>query len=378
MIYLDNSATTRPDEEVVDAMLPWLREHWGNPSSIYDLGRRARVAVEAAREEVAHLLGAHPAELIFTSGGTESNNAALKGAILTSGLADGLIYGSTEHHAVIHPAEELERMGIPVVALPVDGDGRIQIEALHQKLPLKAPLVSVMHANNETGAIQPVAAVKAMLPHCLVHTDAVQSFGKVPVHVDELGCDLASLSAHKIHGPKGIGALFIRKGLDFKAYQQGGGQERNRRGGTEAVPLIVGFQVAARRAVAEMQDRAAHMRRLSLLLGDLIAELIPEARINTPAAGALPNIVNVSFRDAARLDGDSILQAMDIRGIAVSNGSACVSGSLQPSHVLLAMGRPAAEARAAVRFSVSKDSTAAEVRTAVEALASILAEMRAS
>jgi cysteine desulfurase len=378
VIYLDNSATTRPDDEVVDAMLPWLREHWGNPSSIYDLGRRARVAVEAAREEVAHLLGAHPAELIFTSGGTESNNAALKGSILTSGLADGLIYGSTEHHAVIHPAEELERMGIPVVALPVDGDGRIQIEALHQKLPLKAPLVSVMHANNETGAIQPVAAVKAMLPHCLVHTDAVQSFGKIPVHVDELGCDLASLSAHKIHGPKGIGALFIRKGLDFKAYQQGGGQERNRRGGTEAVSLIVGFQVAARRAVAEMQDRAAHMRKLSLLLGDLIAELIPEARINTPPAGALPNIVNVSFRDAARLDGDSILQAMDIRGIAVSNGSACVSGSLQPSHVLLAMGRPAAEARAAVRFSVSKDSTATEVRTAVEALASILAEMRAS
>lgn len=375
VIYLDNSATTRIDESVLEAMLPWLREHYGNASSIYSAGRRARVAVEDAREEIASLMGAHPAELIFTSGGTESNNAVLKSAAFDSALVDTVVHSSIEHHAVLHPAEALAARGIAVHSVGVTPQGgAVEPESI---AAFNAPrtLVSIMHANNETGAIQPLAELRAVLPDALLHADAVQSFGKIPLNTAQLGLDFASLSAHKIHGPKGIGAVFIRRGIDFKAHQQGGGQERNRRGGTEAVALIVGFQVAARNAVAAMEQRASAMKARTELLRSLVAQQIPNTRLNTPEH-SLPNIVNISFLDAGMLDGEAILQAMDMCGIAVSNGSACVSGSLQPSHVLLAMGRPAAEARAAIRFSVSKDTTTDEVTTAVESLASILRDMR--
>lgn len=384
MIYLDNSATTRLDEEVFEAMLPWLREEYGNASSIYSLGRQARVAIEDARNEIASLLNAHPAEVIFTSGGTESNNTVLKSSCFESRLVNRVVCGATEHHAVLEPLEWLAQQGIATRILPVDASGRLEVEAasdenrtaIAENKP--ATLLSVMHANNETGVVNDIAALRAAAPDVLLHSDAVQSFGKVPVDVQTLGVDFLSISAHKIHGPKGVGALFIRKGIDFKAHQQGGAQERNRRAGTEPVALIVGFAAAARRAVFMMQDRSHHMSSLVRDLRDRISSLVPNVNFNTPERGVLPNVLNVSFPDAQSYDGDAVLQGMDLRGVAVSNGSACVSGSLQPSHVLLAMGRSVAEARAAVRFSVSKDTSHAEAEQAVAILAEVVRGLRES
>ncbi len=378
MIYLDNSATTKLDESVLEAMLPWLRDHYGNASSVYSIGRRARVAIEDAREEIASLMSAHPAELIFTSGGTESNNTVLHSACVESQLTKSICYSAIEHHAVIHPSEQIAKLGISTAILPVDTQGILDCNAAKKILSSvpKRSLVSVMHANNETGMIQPIARLRELAPDAYIHTDAVQSFGKIPFDVMEVPIDFASFSAHKIHGPKGVGALFIRKGIDFKAHQHGGGQERNRRAGTESPALIVGFQVAARLAVKEMKERAGIMASRIALLRELLSATISNIRINTLVDHSLPNILNISFLDAEKLDGESILQSLDIHGIAASNGSACVSGSLQPSHVLSAMGLPAAEARAAVRFSVSKDTTEDEIRTAAQALAEILAALR--
>ena len=375
MIYLDNSATTALDEAVLDEMLPLLRDEYGNASSIYALGRRARVAVEKARSEIAALIHAHPAEITFTSGGTEANNSILMSACRASALADQVVVGSVEHHAVLAPSEELAKQGFGHHVLGVDTHGRYRpydAAAFNDS----RTLISLMHANNETGAIQPLERIRSAVPDALLHTDAVQSLGKVPFDVQQLGIDFASLSAHKIHGPKGIGAMFIRKGIDFKAHQVGGGQERNRRAGTEPVALIVGFAAALRRSVAEMDQRAAHMRDCIDHARRVIAERIPDVRVNTPHEASLPNILNISFLDADLLDGESILQLMDIHGVAVSNGSACVSGSLQPSHVLAAMGRSAPESRAAVRISVSYRTSVSEVVTAVETLAVIMRDLR--
>lgn len=375
MIYLDNSATTRIDDHVLEAMQPWFKENYGNASSVYELGRRARVAIEDAREEIAHAIHAHPAELIFTSGGTESNNAVLKSVCGESNLATTLAVSLIEHHAILHPAEELGRGKTNVHFLPVSEHGIVESWAA-SAVNSTNTLISIMHANNETGAIQPIQEIRAAAPNALLHTDAVQSFGKIPFNVSELGVDFATLSAHKIHGPKGVGALFIRKGIDFKAHQHGGAQERNRRAGTESPALIIGFQAAVRAAIKDMDTRQSKMLECTTLLRELISQDIPLIRFNTPLSHHLPNIINISFLDAEKLDGEAILQAMDMRGIAVSNGSACVSGSLQPSHVLVAMGRNPAESKAAVRFSVSKDTTPAEIRSAVEALGTILADMR--
>ena len=375
MIYLDNSATTALDEAVLEEMLPWLRSEYGNASSIYATGRTARVAVERARSEIAALMNAHPAEITFTSGGTESNNSILTSACRESGLVDRVVVGSIEHHAVLAPAEELARQGFAHAILPVDAQGRYSPEEA-RRYDDPRTLLSVMHANNETGVIQAIEEIRAAAPTALLHTDAVQTFGKIPVDAQQLGIDFATISAHKIHGPKGIGAMFIRKGIDYKAHQVGGGQERNRRAGTEPVALIVGFAAAARRSVVCMQERAAHMRQLIEHARQSISTTIPNVRVNTPEAHSLPHILNISFPDAAQLDGESILQLMDIRGIAVSNGSACVSGSLQPSHVLSAMGRSAAESRAAVRLSASWQTTRADIDTAVDALATIIRDLR--
>jgi len=375
VIYLDNSATTRIDEEVLEAMLPWLRDGYGNASSVYGLGRAARVAIEDARSEIASLMNAHPAELIFTSGGTEANNAILKSCVVESALVKRVVHSSVEHHAVLHPLQEIRRQGGEVHECAVDEDGRIDPASL-AAFNDSSSLLTVMHANNETGVLQPIKGLREALPLALIHTDAVQSFGKVPFDVQALGVDLASFSAHKIHGPKGIGAMFIRKGLDFKAHQQGGAQERNRRAGTEPTALIIGFQVAARRAIESMRERAEHMRSLTSTARDLLIASIPDLRVNTPLHETLPHILNLSFMDAERIDGESLLQSTDMRGLAVSNGSACVSGSLQPSHVLKAMGRSDAEARAAVRLSVSKDTTPAEIEQAAAILSDIVRIMR--
>lgn len=375
MIYLDNSATTQIDEHVLEAMLSWLREDFGNASSTHKYGRKARVAVESAREEIASLINAHPAEVIFTSGGTESNNTVLKSCVFESALVDSIVTSATEHHAILYPTEEIQRTGVRTTILGVNQQGHISVDELEQ-YDSKRTLVSIMHANNETGIVHRLREIRNTVPDAYLHTDAVQSFGKIPFDVAELGVDFATFSAHKIHGPKGVGALFIKKGIDFKAHQQGGGQERNRRAGTEAVALIVGFQTAARIAHASMQHVAEHTRALTTSMRQQLINSIPNIRINTPEVESLPNILNVSFADADQIDGDAILQIMDMKGIACSNGSACVSGTMQPSHVLSAMGRADAEAKAAVRFSLSKYTTLAEVTTAVTTLAEIIDQMR--
>lgn len=375
MIYLDNSATTQLDAAVLEEMLPWLRQEYGNASSIYEMGRRARVAVERARTEIAGLIGAHPAEITFTSGGTESNNSVLKSVLSESGLADRLCVSAIEHHAVLHPADQLREQGIHVEVLPVSQHGVPLEHALHAFASSRT-LFSIMHANNETGSVQPLAAVRNAIGTSLLHSDAVQTLGKIPINVGELGVDFMSFSAHKLHGPKGIGAMFIRKGIDFKAHQQGGGQERNRRAGTEPVALIVGFAAAVRMAVHNMETHATHMQACIDRARTRILAGIADVRVNTPSENALPNVLNVSFRDANRLDGEAILQAMDMAGVAVSNGSACTSGSLQPSHVLQAIGLSVDEAKAAVRISVSKYTTFEEIDTACTLLSGVVRDMR--
>lgn len=375
MIYLDNSATTQIDEEILEAMLPWMKENFGNASSAYGLGRQARVAIEEAREEIASSINAHPAEIIFTSGGTESNNAILKSACIESGLVDSLLISSIEHHAVEYPAEWLASQGFSTAIAPVNGLGRI-LPDWQKRMPSARCLVSFMHANNEIGTIQEIASVKSLLPETsYLHSDAVQSYGKIPIDIDKLHVDFMSMSAHKIHGPKGIGAMFIRKGIDFKSHQQGGGQERNRRAGTESPALIIGFQMAVRKAMKEMEARDKHMRALQSHMRSMISQHIPQARINTPMDDAitLPSILNISFSMIS--DGESILQLMDMAGFAVSNGSACVSGSQQPSHVLQAIGLSDKEAKAAVRFSFCKDNTIEEVEMAVMQLKTIIDSM---
>jgi len=377
VIYLDNSATTRLDDAVLEEMLPWFQHGYGNASSIYSLGRQARVAVEDARNEIAALLNGHPAEVIFTSGGTESNNTVLKSCCSESDLVDRVVCGASEHHAILEPVAWLNSQGKQTFVHPVDAEGRVSIEGLREENRVRT-LVSIMHANNETGVVNDLHSIREAIPDALLHTDAVQSFGKIPLDVQALGIDFLSVSAHKIHGPKGVGALFIRKGIDFKAHQQGGAQERNRRSGTEAVALIVGFAVAARRAVSEMNERAARMTDLLTLLRERISTNVPQISVNTPLINVLPNVLNISFPDAESFDGDAVLQGMDLRGVAVSNGSACVSGSLQPSHVLMAMGRSVAESRAAVRFSVSKDTTRDEIETASAILSDIVRDLRSN
>ncbi len=377
MIYLDNSATTALDPAVLDAMLPWMREDFGNASSAHYLGRRARVAVESAREEIASLLGAHPAEIIFTSGGTESNNAILKSSAQESNLVDTVVCSSIEHHAILAPCEELQRLGKTVHQLPVDENAFVVAESLNQWNKPRC-LVSVMHVNNEVGSVQDLAALRAAVPDALVHSDMVQSLAKVELNLGSLGIDFASFSAHKLHGPKGIGAMYIRRGIDFKAHQQGGGQERNRRAGTEAVAQIVGFQTATRIAFENFRKSTEQCVEQIRFLREELLRLIPNLRINTPTLSCAPHILNVSFKDAEHLDGDAILQLMDIKGIACSNGSACVSGTMQPSHVLLAMGRSAAESKAAVRFSLSRFSQKEELLQAAQALSDIIHDMRSA
>ncbi|MBI2793098.1 MAG: cysteine desulfurase [Ignavibacteria bacterium] len=375
MIYLDNSATTRIDDDVIEAMLPWLTDDYGNASSIYSIGRKARVAIEDARSEIAALLNAHPAEIIFTSGGTEANNAILKSSIDESDLVDSIVVSSTEHHSILHPARELQRRGHKIHEVSVDAAGIVDVAELSAYNTPKT-FISVMTVNNETGTIQPLHEIRSAAPLSLLHTDAVQAFGKLDFDVAANGVDFATISAHKIHGPKGVGAMYIRKGIDFKAHQQGGAQERNRRAGTESTALIVGFQVAARKAIGSLHKNAQKMHELTSHLITLLKREIPGIRVNTPDVLRAPHIVNISFVDAETLDGEAVLQAMDIKGIAVSNGSACVSGSLQPSHVLVAMGLSVAESKAAVRFSVCKDTTVKEVDTAVTILAEVARSMR--
>lgn len=384
MPYLDHAATTPLREEALEAMLPFLRDQFGNPSSLHGPGRRARVAVERARERVAAVLGAEPGEIVFTSGGTEADNAALRGALAGAALREtgspGLVTSAVEHEAVLQTAEVLREAGHPVAVLSPDATGRLAPAAVEAALSDQTGLVSAMLVNNEIGTVNPVADIAAVARSrgVRVHTDAVQAAGLLPLAVDALGVDLLSLSAHKIGGPKGAGALYVRAGTPFAATQTGGAQERRRRGGTENVAAIVGFAEALALAEAE---REAHMPRLHMLqvdLADRVRQRFGDrVRIHTPVGQAAPHVLSVSFRPgpAGPLDGEMLLMGLDLEGVHASAGSACTSGALEPSHVLLALGVERATAGATVRFSLGRETTAADVEAAAGALGRVVGRM---
>jgi cysteine desulfurase len=384
MIYLDNSATTPLDERVLDAMQPYLHDGFGNASSIYELGRSARIALEDARASVASAIGAEESEIVFTSGGTEANNHAIQGAIFAAHLAgrnfkeQSVSVSQTEHHAVLEPAEFVEKLGVKVHRVRVDSDGVIDIDAFRSSLSKNTSLVSTMSVNNETGSINPIKDIASLTrelsPLSLIHSDAVQALGKIDVNVKEWGVDLLSLSAHKIHGPKGIGALYVRRTVMIEPLLHGGAQERNRRGGTEAVALAVGFAKAAEIVLQEKEARSEYIHSLHSYLIRMLHE-IDGVIVNSPANGkSVDNIINITFRPEvlARVEGDALIIRFDLDGIAVSNGSACTSGALQPSHVLLAMGKGEEVAKKSIRVSLSKSNSTEDLDGFITTLKKII------
>jgi len=373
-IYLDHNATTPVDPRVLDAMLPLLRDDFGNASSLHHFGQRARAALEDARAEVAALVGASAAEVVFTGSGTEADNLALRGLALASAEPRRAVVHSTiEHHAVLHTARALSTEGVRVDTAAVGEDGVVDLDALAARVDERTAVVAVMLANNETGVVQPIADVVriARARGALVHCDAVQAAGKLPIDVRALDVDTLALSAHKLYGPKGTGALWIRRGLKLKALLYGGSQERNRRAGTENVAGIVGFGRAAAIAKDELDGGPA---RLSTLRDDLEKRLldIPGARVNGTGP-RVPNTTNVSFDGC---EAESLLLALDLGGIAVSTGAACAAGAVEPSHVLRAMGLPLQRVQASLRFSLGRGTTAEEVQHAGAAVADAVARQR--
>lgn len=375
-IYLDHAATTPVDPRVVDAMLPYLGEHFGNPSSIYGLGRTARAAIDRAREDVAAALGARPTEIVFTSGGTESDNAAIKGVVLArQSEGNHIITAATEHHAVLDVCHWLEILGFETTILPVDGSGMVDPDALARAIRPTTILLSLMLANNEIGTIQPLAEC-ARIAHehgVTVHSDAVQAGGAIPIDVDALGVDLLSLSGHKFYGPKGTGVLYVRRGTPWMPQQQGGGQERSRRSGTENTAGIVGLATALRIAVDSMESTAAHCRRLRDRLREGITAAIADVSVNGHAEQRLPNNLNVSFRG---VEGESLLLNLDMHGIAASSGSACTAGSLDPSHVLTAIGLPRDLAQGSLRLTTGRNTTDAQIDRVLAILPAIVEKLR--
>ena len=376
-IYMDNAATTRVTEPVFEAMRPYFCEIFGNPSSVHAFGREARKAVEQARRQVAAALGAQAGEIYFTGSGTEADNWALRGAAYAQ-KARGrhIITTQIEHHAVLHAAEQLEKEGFEVTYLPVDGDGVVSLEALEKALRPDTTLVSIMAANNEIGAIQPIreAAKLAKAHGALFHTDAVQAIGCVPIDVKADGIDLLSLSGHKFHAPKGVGALYIRSGVKLQRLIYGGAQEKTQRGGTENVASIVGMGKAIELAMESMESRNAYVSGLRDRLIEGILRRIPETRLNGHRTRRLSGNVNVSIR---YIEGEALLLSLDMKGIAGSSGSACTSGSLDPSHVLLAIGLPHEIAHGSLRLSLNEENTAEEVDYTIDALVEIVERLRA-
>ncbi len=379
---MDHAATTPVDPAVLAAMQPYWIEHFGNPSSIYQEGRRTRRAMDEARDAVAEALGAaSPAEVIFTSGGSEADNLALQGVAWGAKLAgsrrDHIVVSAVEHHAVLDTARFLARQGFAVSEAPVDGFGRVDLGRLRELVSERTLLISVMHANNEVGTVQPLAEVAAIAREvgAFFHTDAVQTVGILPVSVQDLGCDLLTLSAHKLYGPKGVGALYVRRGVPLAPLIHGGGQERERRAGTENVAGVVGLAAALRLALAHREERAAHLTRLRDRLVSGVLRQVPGARLNGHPTERLPGNAHFLFPG---VDGESLLLNLDLRGVAASSGSACTSGSLEPSHVLLAMGVPKPEAHGSLRLSLGKDNTEEEVDAVVALLAEVVERLRGS
>lgn len=375
-IYFDHAATTPTDPQIAKRVAEAMTETFGNPSSVYSFAREARKEVASAREKVAALIGAEPEEIFFTSGGSESDNFALKGiAFANRKKGNHIITTVIEHHAVLHTCEWLEKNGFEVTYLPVDADGLVRPEDLRAAITDNTILISVMFANNEVGTIEPIAEIGAIAKErgIYFHTDAVQAVANVQIDVKALQIDLLSLSGHKIYGPKGIGALYIRRGVKIEPIQLGGGQERKMRAGTENVPGIIGLGMAAALAQGAFAAHVAHLEKLRDKLIAGIAEKIPDVKLNGHPHKRLPGNVNFSFR---YVEGESLLLSLDMKGIAASSGSACTSGSLDPSHVLLAMGLTHEIAHGSLRISVGRDSTEAEVDDLLEVLPPIIVRLR--
>lgn len=376
-IYMDNAATTRVTEPVFEAMKPYFCERFGNPMSVHSFGRESRRAVEDARRQVAAALNADSREIYFTGCGTESDNWALRGAAYAKGnTRKTLVTTTIEHHAILHTAEQLEKEGFRVVYVPVDELGLVKLDEMEKAITEDVFLVSVMTANNEIGTIQPIEEI-ARMAHAkgaLFHTDAVQAIGSVKIDVKAMGIDLLSLSGHKFHAPKGVGALYMRNGVHIERLIRGGAQERTQRAGTENLASIVGLGKAIELATADID---AHNARLIEMRDHMISEIltrIPETRLNGDARRRLPGNVNVSVR---YIEGESLLLSLDLKGIAASSGSACTSGALDPSHVLLAIGLPHEIAHGSLRLTLNEENTMEEVDTVVETLVEIVKRLRA-
>jgi len=375
VIYFDQNATTRVAPEVIDAMLPFLRERWGNPSSAYHFGHQVAKHLDTARKQVADLLNAEPREILFTSCGTESNNTALHSALLTQPRKRHVIMSAVEHSANINYGNFLKEQGYEVTLLPVDSDGLIDIHLLEKTIRPSTAIVSIMWANNETGIIFPIEELAAICRSkgVLFHTDAVQTPGKIALDVRETDVDFLSLSAHKLNAPKGIGCLFIKKGLRFHPHILGGHQERGRRGGTENVPYMIGFGKASEMAAGRVDHENKFVRGLRDRLEKEILKHIPHTARNGAKEPRLPNTSNIAFLG---IEAEAILHALDQLGVCVSSGSACTTGSLEPSHVLTAMKVRADRARGSVRFSLGADNTVEEVDYVLEHLPGIVQRLR--
>ena len=377
LIYLDNAATTKTAPEVVDAMLPYFTEYYGNPSSVYDFAAETKAAVTKARHRIAEVLNAKTEEIYFTAGGSEADNWALKAAFEAyKGKGNHIITTKIEHHAILHTCEYLEKVrGAKITYLDVDENGIVRLEDLEKAITPETILISVIFANNEIGSIQPIKEIGMIAREhgILFHTDAVQAFCQLPIDVDECNIDMLSSSAHKINGPKGIGFLYIRKGVKIRSFVHGGAQERKRRAGTENVPGIVGYGVAADRAARTMEERAEKEIELRDYLISRITSEIPYVKLNGDPVKRLPNNVNVSFQF---IEGESLLLMLDGCGICGSSGSACTSGSLDPSHVLLAIGLPHEIAHGSLRLSLSEETTKEELDYTVDKLKEIVQNLR--
>jgi cysteine desulfurase len=375
--YFDNNATTRVAPEVVDAMVPFLREFWGNPSSVYSFGKQLARHIESAREKVAAMIHAEPREVFFTSCGTESNNSAIYSALTTHPARKHVVTTAVEHSANIKFCQALQKRGYEVTFLPVESDGSLDLHLLERAIRPDTAIVSVMWANNETGVLFPIEEIAALCrsKHVQFHTDAVQIPGKLKIDVKDLGMDMLSLSAHKLHAPKGIGLLYVKRGVKYQPYVIGGGQEHGRRGGTENVANIVAFGRAAELAVSHLKDENTRVRALRDKLEHGILKNISGSGRNGAKDERLPNTVNISFEG---VEAEGILLLLDEIGICVSSGSACTSGSLDPSHVLVAMGCSPARARGSVRFSLGIYNTEAEVDYVLKHLPAIISKLRAN
>jgi cysteine desulfurase len=375
-IYFDNNATTAVDPQVFEAMKPFFLEDFGNASSIHAFGQKARAVLEQARRQVADLVGAQPQEIVFTSGGTESDNTALRGvASYLRARGNHIITSAIEHPAILRTCEQLEKEGFEVTYVPAGKDGVVKLDVLETAIKDHTILISVMYVNNETGTIQPLARIAELARNrkIVFHTDGVQAVGKIPVDVKQLGIDLLSLSSHKLHGPKGIGALYVRRGVRFNPLLLGGPHERSRRAGTENVPGVIGLGKACELAGQNLTDFDTRVRGLRDRLENTVLEKIPDSSVNGSRTQRAPHVTNLSFRGT---EGEALLISLDFQGIAVSTGSACSSGSLEPSHVLRALGIPSDLIHGSIRFSLSRMNTDEDVDHLLDVLPKTIARIR--